>query len=229
MLCSHVAKCLLVGQLALDDQVGDLEVVALLGQFLDRIAAVAQDALVAVDVGDAALARGGVGEGRVVGHQAEVVGAGLDLAQIGGANHVALLDRNLVLLAGAIVGDGQRVLCHRRSPFCLNSSLRVGSLARSAFQDQVRESTCIQLTTLCPVGHAKRSAACSAPFFAARRSVVRVAPCSTMQLRLCVFLCAPSARHRVRHDDRSADKILRGVRVHRRDHLHARLRRRSSC
>src|SRR5579875_2871675 len=47
-------------QLALDDEVGHLEVVALLGQLLDRVAAVAEDAALAVDVGDGALARGRV-------------------------------------------------------------------------------------------------------------------------------------------------------------------------
>ena len=40
-------------QLAEQDQVRGLEEVALLGELLDRIAAVEQDALVAVDVGDA--------------------------------------------------------------------------------------------------------------------------------------------------------------------------------
>ena len=36
-------------QLAVDQQVGDLEVGGLLGELLDRIAAVLEDALVAVD------------------------------------------------------------------------------------------------------------------------------------------------------------------------------------
>ena len=39
-------------QLAVEEQVGDLEVGRLLGQLLDRVAAVAQDAGVAVEVGD---------------------------------------------------------------------------------------------------------------------------------------------------------------------------------
>ena len=56
--------------------------VALLGQLLDRIAAVAQDALVAVDERDRALARRGVHERRVVAQQAEVVGIHLDLPQV---------------------------------------------------------------------------------------------------------------------------------------------------
>src|SRR5207249_11807343 len=48
------------GQLALDDQVGGLEEAALLGQLLDRVAAVAEDAALAVDVADLALASGRV-------------------------------------------------------------------------------------------------------------------------------------------------------------------------
>ena len=104
---------LAVGQLALDDQVGGLEVVAVLGQVLDRIAAIAQDALVAVDEGDLAAARGGVGEGRVVGHQAEVVGRRLDVAQGVGANHATLFDRHFVVFAGAVVDNRECFFSHR--------------------------------------------------------------------------------------------------------------------
>ena len=95
-------------QLAVEQQVGDLEVGRLLGELLDRIAAVLEDALVAVDEGDRAAARRRVHERRVVGHQPEVVVVDLDLAQVGGADR-AVLDRDLVLLAGPVVGDGQRV------------------------------------------------------------------------------------------------------------------------
>ena len=105
---THASSCAGGRQLAEEDQVRRLEVGALLGQLLDRIAAVEQDALVAVDVGDAAPARGGVLERRVVRHQPEVVGAGLDLPQVHRADR-AVLDRQLVLLAGAVVGDRERV------------------------------------------------------------------------------------------------------------------------
>src|SRR6266852_2103809 len=43
-------------QFAVEQEVGDLEEIALVGQFLDRIAAIHQDALVAVDIGDAGAA-----------------------------------------------------------------------------------------------------------------------------------------------------------------------------
>ena len=95
-------------QLAEQQQVGDLEVGALLGQLLDRIAAVLEDADVAVDVGDRAPARRGVGEGRVVRHQAEVVVGHLDLPQVHGPDG-AVLDGHFVALAGAVVDDGERI------------------------------------------------------------------------------------------------------------------------
>ena len=41
-------------QFAVQQQVADLEEVAVLGELLDRVAAIEQDALVAVDVGDLA-------------------------------------------------------------------------------------------------------------------------------------------------------------------------------
>jgi hypothetical protein len=41
-----------VGQLAVDEEVGDLEVGRVLGQLLDRVAAVAQDAGVTIELGD---------------------------------------------------------------------------------------------------------------------------------------------------------------------------------
>ncbi len=69
-------------QLAVDQQVGDLEEGRLLAELLDRDAAVLEDALLAVDVGDRRAAGGGVRERRVVGHQAEVVLGDLDLAQV---------------------------------------------------------------------------------------------------------------------------------------------------
>src|SRR4029077_15088245 len=54
-------------QFAVDQQVADLDEIRLLGQLLNRVAAVAQDARVAVDVGDGALGRGGVDEAFVIG------------------------------------------------------------------------------------------------------------------------------------------------------------------
>src|SRR5204862_136415 len=98
-------------QLAVQQQIGGLQERALFRELLDGIPAVAQNPLVAVDVGDGAAAGRRVHEGGVVAHQAEVVGRRLDLPQIGGADR-PLLNRNLVTLAGAIVDDGKCVLRH---------------------------------------------------------------------------------------------------------------------
>src|SRR6185295_3204715 len=97
-------------QLALQEQVGRLQERALLRELLDRVAAVVEDALVPVDERDAALAGGGVGESRVVGHETGVV-AGLDLTEVERFDG-PVLDGDLVGLAGAVVGDGQGVLAH---------------------------------------------------------------------------------------------------------------------
>ena len=95
IVCVHAGQLVLRRQLAVEQQVGGFEIGALLRELLDRIAAVFEDAFVAVDEGDGAAAGGGVHEGRVVGHQAEVVVVDFDLAQIGGAD--------------GLVGDGDFV------------------------------------------------------------------------------------------------------------------------
>ena len=67
---STPSSCAVGRQLAEQDQIRRLEIGAVLGQLLDRIAAIHQDALVAVDVGDLAPAGGRVHERRVVGASA---------------------------------------------------------------------------------------------------------------------------------------------------------------
>ena len=89
------------GQLALDDQVGGLEEGALLGELLDRVAAVPEDAAPAVDVADPALAGGGVGERGVIAHQAE-------RREVGRADRT-VLDGQVTSPAGPVVDDGQGV------------------------------------------------------------------------------------------------------------------------
>ena len=95
-------------QLAVHQQVGDFEIRRLLGELLDRVSAVFEDPPLAIDERDRRPARRGRHVGRVVRHQAEVVVAGLDLAQLGRADR-PVLDRDLVLLAGPVVRDGERV------------------------------------------------------------------------------------------------------------------------
>ena len=95
-------------QLAEHDEIRCLEIGRPLRELLDRVAAVHQDAAIAVDVGDRAAAEGRVHEGRVECRQPVIVLACLDLPQIGRADR-AVIDGNLVLLPGAIVRDGERV------------------------------------------------------------------------------------------------------------------------
>ena len=66
----HAREGLAVGQLAVDEEVGDLQEGRGLGQLLDRVAAVAQDPGRAVDVGDLRGARRRIGEARVERHHA---------------------------------------------------------------------------------------------------------------------------------------------------------------
>ena len=99
------------GQLPLQQEERRLEEGALLGELLDRIAAIAQDALIAVDETDRAAAGGGIHERRIVAHQPEIVGGGFDLTQVSGPNR-PILNGKLVTLARAVVDDAQRVLRH---------------------------------------------------------------------------------------------------------------------
>jgi hypothetical protein len=69
-LAGEVRQLRLGGQLAVDQQVADLEEVRMLRQLLDRVTAVAQDARVAVDIGDFRRAGRRVHEARVKRHQA---------------------------------------------------------------------------------------------------------------------------------------------------------------
>ena len=86
-------------ELAVQQQVGHLEVGRVLGQLLDRVAPVAEDALVAVEIGDGALAGGGGHEPRVVEPD-----AGQQLRPLR-RRDAPVLDRDLEGLAGAVVGD----------------------------------------------------------------------------------------------------------------------------
>ena len=95
-------------QRAVVEEVGHLEEVRLLGQLLDGVAAVLEDPLLAVDVGDGAAARGGVDEAGVVDGQPGLVVVGPDLPEVGGLDG-AVEDRDVVLLSGAVVTDGERV------------------------------------------------------------------------------------------------------------------------
>src|SRR5688572_24891989 len=96
---------LLVRQLAVAKQPGDLEERRILRQLLDGIAAVAEYSLVAIDVGDGTAARCGVQKGRIIAHQTRIVRiVGLDLLELRSSDRT-LGDRNLVRLACTGVPD----------------------------------------------------------------------------------------------------------------------------
>src|SRR5437763_4586486 len=93
-------------QLAEQEQIRHLHEIAFLGQLLNRIAAVEQYALVAVDIGDAGAAGGGRHEAGIVG---EVSGLPVQLADIDdfGADR-AFEHRQLDRLAGGVVDQRHR-------------------------------------------------------------------------------------------------------------------------
>src|ERR1700734_2263817 len=97
-----------VGELAVKNEVGGLDVGAFLRHFFDGISAIAQDTLVAVDKSNFARARSCVRECRVVTHQSEIFGIYFHGTQIESANRL-VLDGKFVLASGAIVGDAQSV------------------------------------------------------------------------------------------------------------------------
>src|SRR5215467_1985876 len=90
------------GQLAVEKEVGHLQVVAALCQLLDRVAAISQDAAVTIDESYRALARCCIHEGRVIAHKPEVAVQDLYFAQVFGRYRV-MLDGNLVLLPGPVI------------------------------------------------------------------------------------------------------------------------------
>ena len=92
----------LVRQLAKKDQICDFQKVASLRELLDRVAAVFENSLVAVNKRDRAFGGRGVHQRRVVGHQPEIVRVRFDLAQVHRA-HGPILDWQRVRFTGAIV------------------------------------------------------------------------------------------------------------------------------
>src|SRR5262245_52061227 len=67
------------GKLAVEQEVAGLEKVAVLGQLLDRVSAIEQDALVAVDIGDLGLAASRRGVAGIIGEHS---GLGVEFADV---------------------------------------------------------------------------------------------------------------------------------------------------
>ena len=99
-------------QLAVEQQVAGLEEVAVLGELLDRIAAIEQHALVAVDIGDRGLAARRRGEARIVG---EHPGLGVELRDVDDAR----ADR-------AVLHRAARPACCRRMSVAEAELMRLG-------------------------------------------------------------------------------------------------------
>src|ERR1044071_2739817 len=77
-------------ELAIQQQVSDFEISALLRQLVYRITAILEYSLVAIDERDATLARRRVHERRVVRHQTKIVVRDFDLTQIHGLDRAVL-------------------------------------------------------------------------------------------------------------------------------------------
>ncbi len=108
-------------QLAIEQQVAGLEEGAVLGELVDRIAAIEQDALVTVDEGDLRLAARRRGEAGVVSEAAGILIERVDVDHIGPKR--ALADRQIVSRAvdqDRCLGGGRRaeLLCdaHLKAP-----------------------------------------------------------------------------------------------------------------
>src|SRR5437762_4685690 len=93
-------------QFAMKEQVSGFQIRAFLREILDGIAAVTQNAGVAINKSDSADARSRVVERRVVTHHPEFFGIDFDLAEVGGPDG-AVGDRDFVGFSGAIVSDGE--------------------------------------------------------------------------------------------------------------------------
>ena len=105
-LVSPTVVLVLGRELAVGQQVSNLEVRRLLRELLDRIAAIPQNALVAVDEGNGTAARGGIDEAGVVNGKPGGVFSLADLADVVCPDG-AVGDGYVVFLAGAVVSDGQ--------------------------------------------------------------------------------------------------------------------------
>jgi hypothetical protein len=70
-------------QPAIDQQIGDFQVARVLGQLLDRVAAVQEHPLIAVDIGDFAFGAGRGHEARVIGEDAQIPGEMRNIEHVG--------------------------------------------------------------------------------------------------------------------------------------------------
>ena len=129
-----VKICLLRGgrQFAVEQEVTRLQEIPVLGELLNRIAAIEQDTLVAIDIGDLGLTAGRGGESRVIGeHPALAVklrnvdDVGTDRAGINRHVPVIITDRQcagFILGAGLGVHGGALELAANDAALCVSHS-----------------------------------------------------------------------------------------------------------
>src|SRR5699024_7187173 len=170
-------------------QVGHLEVGALLGELLDGIAAVLQDAGLAVDEGHRAAARGGVDETGVVRREG-VTTLDADLLEVGGPN-VAVSDLDLILGPAAVVADRESVLrgvAHGHNLRLLPTVVRTRSPPRGPDRATFCADPAAAVVLLAVARRHARLAL----------SAVRTAPYTDPQQRLAGTSCPPTAPSLVR-------------------------------
>src|SRR6202158_90339 len=117
-----------IGQLTVNQEVGDLEEGAAFGQLLDRIAAIAEDAALAIDEGDRAPTTRRVEEGGIIAEQSRAGPIGGDLLKVGSGNRT-VPDRHLVATTGSVVRDAQRLFCHGSPTLSASASALAGYVA----------------------------------------------------------------------------------------------------
>ena len=131
----------LVGQLAVEQEVADLEKVALFGELLDGVAAVEQHALLSVDVGDRTGAACGRREAGVVGEVAQLRRQGTDVeyrTSVDAFEHLAV-----DAVSRSIVRDRDGLaICHVALPqLGRGRTARAGSPGRESASPAVRRMT----------------------------------------------------------------------------------------
>ena len=114
-------------QLAVQQQVGDLEEVGLFGQLIDRVAAMQQHAFIAVDVGDLALARRRCAIADVVGEYPKIAVELADISRL--RPDGAGLQRDGQRLVRAIEGHGERPVGGAAHALFLSKTGRAGIAA----------------------------------------------------------------------------------------------------
>jgi hypothetical protein len=116
---SELVQLLVGGQFAVDQQVADLDEGRFLGELLDRVAAVAQDPGVTVDVGNCALAGRGVDEALVEGG---VAGLGQQRTQGDAVGTLSRMDDLQVKLAAGVIQGRELGVIGHRNPFVAGES-----------------------------------------------------------------------------------------------------------